>query len=141
MGGGHSAETIKTGEDAHKYFLSTTSRSVVIELHNNTATEWKLQDQLILHGDKLLQNLPDVIEKDSINYICHGSNGFMTGVQAWASYMSAGGILMKLIWESDYIGISCITIETNNYTFTKTELESSNKNNLYYRVELKNIDF
>ena len=49
MGGGHSAETIKTGEDAHKYFLSTTSRSVVIELHNNTATEWKLQE----HAKKL----------------------------------------------------------------------------------------
>ena len=37
--------------------------------------------------------------------------------------------------------INIITIETNNYSFTKTELEGSTKNNLYLKIELQNIDF
>ena len=139
--GNKQTELIKTGSDAQKYFLKTTSRSVVIEFHNSTGAEFKYQDSCVLHGDKLLQKLPEVIERDSINYICHGSNGFMTGVQGWATFMSTGGILMKIIWECAYIGISCITIETNNYTFSKTEKDDSTKNNLHFLVELKNIDF
>lgn len=114
---------------------------MVIELYNNSNSEFKYLESEILHGDKLLNNLPDVIDKNSINYICHGSNGIMTGVQASATFINENGILLKLIWESDYIGKSSfITIETNNYNNTKTELEDSNKNNLHFKVELQDLE-
>lgn len=135
------SETIKDGNDAHNYFLKTTSRSVVIEFHNLTAADFRLQDSLIIHGDNLLQELQETIRKDTFHYICHGSNGIMTGVQGWASYISSGGITMKILWECDYIGISMVTIDVNNYMFTKTEFEDSTKNNIHIKLELKNIEF
>jgi len=130
---------IKNGYEAHKYYLETTSRSVVIELHNNTKKDFKKQDYLIIHGDDLLIQLPDFLQKESINYICHGSNGVMTGVQAWITYLSSDGNLLKISWECAYIGASFVNIETQNYIITQTELETSRENNLYIKIELKEI--
>ncbi len=138
MGAKPTFSPIKSGNDAHDYFKETTARSVVIELINNTVTEFHLQDSLIIHGDELLNPLPKVIQKDTINYICHGSNGIMTGIEAWAKYMNTSGIMMKLLWENNFIGISHVAIEANVYIIKKTILEDSTSGNLHIRIEIEN---
>ena len=125
--------------EIQKYFLATTSRSVVLEIQNMSDTFFKIQDSLLIHGDTLINPLPETILPNSSFTIGHGSYGFMTGCEGWAKYIEKGGIMMKIHWMVEYIGNSSITVDINSFTYEKQEItEHSTSNNIMQRLIINN---
>ena len=137
---GINVSNIKNGNDAHNYFLSTTIRSVVIDFHNMTNSNFTLKNHLIISGEQLLQNLPNIIKKNTVNYICHGSNSILDGVQGWVLYTSDDGSDLTLTWKSAYTGgAASVLVKTDKYSFTKTgAFKDSSESNFHISLVLEN---
>ncbi len=126
-------------KDMQEYFLKSTSRSVVIEIQNYSDGIFQLQDSLIVHGDdNLITPLPEYIKPKTIFTIGHGSSGFMTGVEGWAKFLERSGVMMKISWMVEFVGVATITLEINDMKVEKKILEESTNNNLMYTFEINN---
>jgi len=133
------SEPYSDPQECQNYFRKTTSRSAVIEIQNLSDGIFKLQDHLIIHGNsKFINPLPEYIQPMSTFTLAHGSNGFMTGVEGWAKYLSKNGILMKVYWMVEYIGSTSITLEINSLKLEKEMFKESTKNNVMERFTINN---
>ena len=124
-----------------KYFLKTTSRSVVIEIQNLSDCNFNFEDFVIKHGNnKFLNSLPEVIQSKTCITIGHGSNGIMTGVEGWAKFSANNNNknVLNISWMVEFFGSSSISVTIDNLSVERENLPESTSKNVMARFIIIN---